>query len=66
LVNVLPVCQDLHFTTKEENIHGSVGVNTDEFPEGGHWAKAKTCSFCMKGATAHTSLNQIGPNLASN
>ena len=28
--------------------------------------KPKHASFCMKGATTHTSLHQIGPNLASN
>ena len=28
--------------------------------------KPKHTSFCMKGATTHTSLHQIGPNLASN
>jgi hypothetical protein len=28
--------------------------------------KPKHAPFCVKGATTHTSLHQIGPNLASN
>ena len=32
----------------------------------GHLTKVQSCSYCKKGAITHTSLHQIGPNLALN
>jgi hypothetical protein len=37
-----------------------------KFQRGLSGQKPKHAPFCMKGATIHMSLHQIGPNLASN
>ena len=50
-----------HWTQKLHDMQSVLNL-----PEGDTEQKPKYAPFCMKGATTHTSLHQIGPKLALN